>query len=59
MNPKLDCRVYSMAALSVLNADLKMLLKNKKAQSETKSKVNQSRLRNYKKKGNFVSSWEN
>ena len=48
-----------MAALSVLNADLKMLFKNKKAQTEKESKVNRSRLRNHKKKGNFVSSWEN
>ncbi len=58
-NEALDCRVYSMAALSVLNVDFKMLFKNKKAQTEKQSKVNPSRLRNYKKKSNFVSSWEN
>ena len=58
-NEALDCRVYSLAALSVLNADLKMLYKNKKGQTDKESKVNRSRLRNYKKKSNFVSSWEN
>ena len=58
-NEALDCRVYSLAALSVLNADLKMLSKNKKAQAEKRTKVNPSRLRNQKKRGNFVSSWEN
>ena len=58
-NEALDCRVYSLAALSGLTADLKMLSKNKKLQDQKRTKVNPSRLRNQKKRGNFVSSWEN
>ena len=53
-NEALDCRVYALASLTVLNADLKMLAKQK-----AQTKKNPSRLRDRNKKGNFVSSWKN
>jgi len=53
-NEALDCRVYALASLTVLNADLKML-----ANQKNKTKENPQRLRNQTKKGNFVSSWKN
>ena len=56
-NEALDCRVYALASLSILNADLKMLARQKKLQSQKDGKVNPDRLRKHQKKGNFVSSW--
>jgi len=56
-NEALDCRVYALASLTVLNADLQMLAKQK-LQTQKNENVNLSRLRNLNKKGNFVSSWK-
>ena len=58
-NEALDCRVYALASLSILNADLKMLARQKKLQTQKGSNVNPNRLRKHQKKGSFVSSWNN
>ena len=57
-NEALDCRVYALASLSILNADLKMLARQKKLQTQKGGNVNPNRLRKHQKKGSFVSSWK-
>ena len=59
-NEALDCRVYALAAFTLLNADLNMIAeKQKKVQTDNPHKVNPNRLKHYTKNSNFVRRWNN
>ena len=59
-NEALDCRVYALSAFTLLNADLNRISeKQKSGQTQMNHKVNQSRLKHYKKHTNFAKSWNN
>ena len=59
-NEALDCRVYALSAFTLLNADLNQISqKQKTGQTQMNHRVNQSRLKHYKKHTNFAKSWNN
>ena len=59
-NEALDCRVYSIASLSVLNTDINKLAERLEIRSEKKdNNINNKQKSNMKKnKPNFVHSWD-
>ena len=59
-NEALDCRVYSIASLSVLNTDINKLAERLEIRSEKKDNniINKEKSNMKKNKPNFVHSWD-